>query len=73
MATSMAAALAATLPTAPAAPQPVAPTYEAIPASMSKLIDVEAEIPLTEVQLDGMVRVIRRSLNYSLNSILFGR
>ncbi|KAL1753303.1 hypothetical protein FB107DRAFT_218099 [Schizophyllum commune] len=51
----MAAALAATLPTAPAAPQPVAPTYEAIPASMSKLIDVEAEIPLTEVQLDGMV------------------
>ena len=53
----MAAALAATLPTAPAAPQPVAPTYEAIPASMSKLIDVEAEIPLTEVQLDGMVRV----------------
>ncbi|KAG5654093.1 hypothetical protein H0H81_007507 [Sphagnurus paluster] len=55
MATSMAAALAASLPAAPAAPVPVAPTYEAIPASMSKVIDIEAEIPLTCVQLDGMV------------------
>ena len=52
---SMAAALAATLPTPQAAPAPVAPVYEAIPASMSKVIDIEAEIPLTCVQLDGLV------------------
>ena len=52
---SMAAALAATLPTPQAAPAPVAPIYEAIPASMSKVIDIEAEIPLTCVQLDGLV------------------
>ncbi|KAG5648056.1 hypothetical protein DXG03_007091 [Asterophora parasitica] len=55
MATSMAAALAASLPAAPIAAEPVAPTYEAIPASMSKVIDIEAEIPLTGVQLDGLV------------------
>ncbi|OAX42397.1 hypothetical protein K503DRAFT_710798 [Rhizopogon vinicolor AM-OR11-026] len=52
---SMAAALAASLPAPQAAPTPAAPTYEAIPASMSKAIDIEAEIPLTCVQLDGMV------------------
>ncbi|KAG6845778.1 hypothetical protein H0H87_003832 [Tephrocybe sp. NHM501043] len=55
MATSMAAALAASLPAPSATPVPAAPTYEAIPASMSKVIDIEAEIPLTIVQLDGMV------------------
>ncbi|KAG6911905.1 hypothetical protein DXG01_000152 [Tephrocybe rancida] len=55
MATSMAAALAASLPAPSATPVPAAPTYEAIPASMSKVIDIEAEIPLTNVQLDGMV------------------
>ena len=53
---SMAAALAASLPAPSAAPAPAAPTYEAIPASMSKVIDIEAEIPLASVQLDGMVR-----------------
>lgn len=53
--TSMAAALAASLPAAPAAPAQAAPTYEAIPASMAKVIDIEAEIPLTHVQLDGLV------------------
>jgi translation initiation factor 3 subunit H len=53
---SMAAALAASLPAPQAAPTPAAPTYEAIPASMSKAIDIEAEIPLTCVQLDGLVR-----------------
>ncbi|KAG1899142.1 translation initiation factor 3 subunit 3 [Suillus fuscotomentosus] len=52
---SMAAALAASLPAPQAAPTPAAPTYEAIPASMSKAIDIEAEIPLTCVQLDGIV------------------
>ncbi|PVG04793.1 hypothetical protein CPB86DRAFT_746879 [Serendipita vermifera] len=56
MATSMAAALAATLP-APtsAAPSTIKPTYEAIPPSMSKIIDVQAEIPITSVQIDAMV------------------
>lgn len=54
-ATSMAAALAASLP-APSAVAPApAPTYEAIPASMAKVIDIEAEIPLAYVQLDGLV------------------
>lgn len=54
-ATSMAAALAASLPAPSAAPAAPTPTYEAIPASMSKVIDIEADIPLTCVQLDGMV------------------
>lgn len=54
-ATSMAAALAATLPAPSAAPAAVATSQEAIPASMAKLIDIEAEIPLNYVQLDGMV------------------
>lgn len=54
-ATSMAAALAATLPAPQAAPAPSAPTYEAIPASMAKVIDIEAEIAITSVQLDAMV------------------
>ncbi|THV04870.1 hypothetical protein K435DRAFT_713912 [Dendrothele bispora CBS 962.96] len=52
---SMAAALAASLPAPSAAPAPVQPTYEAIPASMSKVIDVEAEIPVNSIQLDGLV------------------
>ncbi|CAK5280564.1 unnamed protein product [Mycena citricolor] len=54
-ATSMAAALAASLPAAPTAPTPAAPTYEAIPSSILKVIDIEAEIPFQVVQLDGMV------------------
>ena len=56
--TSMAAALAATLPAPQSAPTPSAPTYEAIPASMAKVIDIEAEIPVTSVQLDAMVSVM---------------
>lgn len=55
-ATSMAAALAASLPAPSAAPAAAQPTYEAIPASMAKVVDIEAEIPLNLVQLDGMVR-----------------
>ncbi|KAF9229361.1 hypothetical protein BS17DRAFT_723053 [Gyrodon lividus] len=51
----MAAALAASLPTPSSAPPPVAPVYETIPASMSTAIDIEAEIPLTCVQLDALV------------------
>lgn len=60
---SMAATLAASLPAPSAAPAPAAPTYEAIPPSMSTAIDVEAEIPLTCVQLDALVvsKIIQHS------------
>lgn len=58
----MAAALAASLPAQSSTPTPSAPSYEAIPASMSEVIDIEAEIPLTTVQLDGMVRVHNMAL-----------
>lgn len=61
--TSMAAALAASLPAA--APAPVAtvvPPSEIIPASWAKLVDSEAEIPLKQVQLDGLVRLFALSL-----------
>ncbi|KAI0936563.1 hypothetical protein AcW1_000764 [Taiwanofungus camphoratus] len=59
----MAAALAASLPAPQAAPTPAAPTHEAIPASMSRVIDIEAEIPLSCVQLDGIVvtKIIKHS------------
>jgi translation initiation factor 3 subunit H len=53
---SMAAAIAASLPTVQAAPAPAAPTHEALPASMVKLIDPEAEIPVTTVELSALVR-----------------
>ncbi|KAJ3553636.1 hypothetical protein NM688_g3499 [Phlebia brevispora] len=52
---SMAAAIAASLPAPQSAPTAAAPTYEAIPPSMAKVIDIEADIPLTGVQLDGLV------------------
>lgn len=52
---SMAAAIAASLPAPQAAPTPTAPTYDAIPASMAKAIDIETDIPVTSVQLDGLV------------------
>jgi hypothetical protein len=55
MATSMAAAIAASLPAPQASSAPVAPIHEPIPASMSKLIDIEAEIPLNVVRLEGLV------------------
>jgi translation initiation factor 3 subunit H len=51
----MAAALAASLPAPAAVSAPPQPTYESIPPSMAKVVDIEAEIPLTVVQLDGMV------------------
>lgn len=51
---SMAAALAANLPAA-APPVSSVPAHEAIPASIAKLMDIEAEIPLAVVQLDGLV------------------
>lgn len=55
MAATMAAALAASLPAPTAAPAPAAAAYETIPASMVKAIDLEAETPITTVQLDGLV------------------
>jgi len=63
MATSMAAAIAASLPAPQAASAPAAPVHEPIPASMSKLIDMEAEIPLNSVQLEGLVvsKIIKHS------------
>ena len=51
----MAAALAASLPTPQATPAPAAPAPEAIPASMAKAVDIEAEIPISCVQIDGLV------------------
>ncbi|KZV77472.1 hypothetical protein PENSPDRAFT_2332 [Peniophora sp. CONT] len=55
MGTSMAAALAASLPVTQSAPAPTAPQYEEIPASMSSLVDVEASIPVETIQLDALV------------------
>jgi hypothetical protein len=52
---SMAAALAASLPAPAAVSAPPQPIYESIPPSMAMVVDIEAEIPLTLVQLDGMV------------------
>ena len=65
---SMAAALAATLPAPAAVSVAPQPTYESIPPSMAKVVDIEAEIPLTLVQLDGMVRRWNLSLSSSLHS-----
>ena len=52
---TMAAAIAASLPTVQAAPVPVAPTQESLPPSWNKSVDAEAEIPVTTVQIDGLV------------------
>ena len=59
---SMAAAIAASLPAPQSAPAPTAPTYEAIPASIAKVIDIEADIPITSVQLDGLVSLCSNSM-----------
>jgi translation initiation factor 3 subunit H len=55
---TMAAAIAASLPTVQAAPTPAAPRQEALPALWNKIVDAEAEIPITTVQIDGLVRWI---------------
>ena len=52
---TMAAAIAASLPTVQAAPTPAAPTQEALPSSWNKSVDAEGEIPVTTVQIDGLV------------------
>ncbi|GJE87592.1 eukaryotic translation initiation factor 3 subunit H [Phanerochaete sordida] len=74
---SMAAAIAASLPAPSAAPTPAAPTHEAIPASMAKVIDLEADIPIACIQLDGMVvsKIIkhaREAQGPSAHGILLG-
>ena len=52
---SMAAALAATLPTAQVAPRSTA-QYDSLPPTMTQTVDAEANIPVTSVQLDALVR-----------------
>ena len=54
VATSMAAALVASLPAPSVVTAAPTPLYEPIPASMAKVIDIEAEIPLTCMQLNEM-------------------
>ncbi|KAI0274637.1 hypothetical protein BC834DRAFT_849016 [Gloeopeniophorella convolvens] len=76
MATSMAAALAASLPAPQAASAPSAPVHEPIPASMSKLVDIEAEIPISFVQLEGLAvsKIIKHSSesHSSVHGLLLG-
>ena len=52
---TMAAAIAASLPTVQAASTPAVPTQETLPAAWTKNIDPEAEIPIATVQIDGLV------------------
>lgn len=76
MATSMAAAIAASMPEKQAAPSSApttVATHEAIPASMAKVMDVEAEIPLTSVELDGLVSVEQVILMRCVVEIWWGR
>lgn len=54
---TMAAAIAASLPAVQAAPTPVAPTQQNLPASWNRKVDAEAEIPITAVQIEGLVRL----------------
>jgi len=67
---TMAAAIAASLPTVQAAPTPAAPTQETLPASWNKRIDAEAEIPITTVQIDGLVttKIIKHCLDSGSNA-----
>lgn len=62
MASSLASRLAATLPSqqAPAAGSsaPQVPK-DAIPKSLAGAVDVEAEIPIDRVQMDGLVNSLR--------------
>lgn len=67
MASTMAETLAASLPApAPAQATNIVPLAEKIPASMSKLIDIEAEIPIERVQLDGLVATVSFSNSRAL-------
>lgn len=70
MAASLASRLAATLPTtqtsAPAASTPQT-AKETIPKSLAHAVDVEAEIPLESVQIDGLVRPLQTLVWLSSN------
>lgn len=55
---TMAAAIAASLPTVQATATPVVPTQQTLPASWNKRVDAEAEIPITTVQIDGLVCLV---------------
>lgn len=56
MASYTQAALVAQAAANAAAPSAPAPATEKIPPSMARFVDVEAEIRVTSVQLDGLVR-----------------
>jgi translation initiation factor 3 subunit H len=56
--TTMAAAVAASLPTVQAASTPVVPVQATLPASWNKRVDAEADIPITTVQIDGLVCLV---------------
>ncbi|KAH8835219.1 hypothetical protein DL96DRAFT_1454914 [Flagelloscypha sp. PMI_526] len=69
----MAAAIAATLPTAAPVAAPAQPVEAQLPAFMAKLVDIEAEIPLTTVQLDGLVvSKILKHTGESSTAVTFG-
>ncbi|KZT57062.1 translation initiation factor 3 subunit 3 [Calocera cornea HHB12733] len=78
MASSMAAALAASqAAAAPVPAAPVQPAQEVIPASWAKLVDSEAEITLRVVQLDGLavMKIMKHSRDAypsAVNGILLG-
>lgn len=76
MATSMAATIAASLPAPQAATTPAAPTHEPIPASMAKLVDIEGDIHLKCVQLEGLVvsKIVKHSSesHLSVHGLLLG-
>ena len=52
---TMAAAIAASLPTVQTTSAPVVPVQATLPASWNKNIDAEAEVSITTVQIDGLV------------------
>lgn len=59
MASYTQAALVAQQAANAAAPTAPAPVAEKIPPSMARFIDVEGEIPITSVQLDGLVSLVQ--------------
>ena len=74
MAAYAAAALVAHVATNSAAPSATpAPAAEKIPPSMAKFVDVEAELPVNAVQLDGLVRELHLGLAMVLDMFLLIR
>jgi len=70
MTATMAAAVAASLPTVQAASTPVVPVQATLPPSWNKRVDAEADIPITTVQIDGLVttKIIKHSLDSSASA-----